>query len=139
MQAKTILSWALRIIAAVIMLQTLYFKFSASEESVYIFSTIGIEPWGRIGTGIAELIASVLILLPRTISIGALMAAGIMAGALISHLTILGIVVKNDGGYLFSLCLIVLVCSAVLLNMYRHQLQAFIKQLTASKKQKAFY
>ena len=111
------LSWALRIIAAVIMLQTLYFKFSASEESVYIFSTIGIEPWGRIATAIAELIASVLILLPRTVSIGALMAAGIMAGALVSHLTILGIVVKDDGGYLFSLCLIVLICSTVLLYM----------------------
>ncbi|CAN5674947.1 DoxX family protein [soil metagenome] len=133
MQSKKILSWALRIIAAVILLQTLYFKFSASEESVYIFSTIGIEPWGRIGTGIAELIASVLILLPRTVSIGALMAAGIMAGALISHLTILGIVVKDDGGYLFSLCLIVMACSIVLLFMYRHQLREIIKQLTASR------
>ena len=133
MKTRSIVSWLLRILAALIMLQTLYFKFSASEESVYIFSTLGMEPWGRIGTGIAELIASILLLWPRTISIGALMAAGIMAGALVSHLTVLGISVKGDGGYLFALCLTVLVCSIVLIIMYRQQLQQFVKQLMPKK------
>ena len=127
------MSWLLRILAALIMLETLYYKFSASEESVYIFSTLGMEPWGRIGTGIAELIASILLLWPRTISIGALMAAGIMGGALVSHLTVLGISVKGDGGYLFALCLTVLVCSIVLIIMYRQQLQQFVKQLMPKK------
>src|SRR5215204_3118673 len=96
-----ILSWALRLLAAAIMLQTLYFKFTAAEESVYIFSTLGIEPWGRIGTGIMELIAAVLILVPRTVVIGAILSIGIMAGAVFSHLFILGISVQHDGGQLF--------------------------------------
>ena len=133
MKTRSIVSWVLRILAALIMLQTLYFKFSASEESVYIFSALGMEPWGRIGTGIAELIASILLLWPRTISIGALMAAGIMGGALVSHLTVLGISVKGDGGYLFALCLTVLVCSIVLIIMYRQQLQQFVKQFVPKK------
>jgi hypothetical protein len=129
MKTKIIISLLLRMLAAIIMLQTLYFKFSASEESVYIFSTLGIEPWGRIATGVAELIASILILLPRTVGLGALIAAGIMAGALVSHLTVLGISVKDDHGYLFALCLTVLACSALLLYMYRHQLLTLIKSI----------
>src|SRR2546423_5232454 len=89
--------WVLRLLAAVIMLQTLYFKFSGAEESIYIFSTLGIEPWGRIGIGILELIASVLILFPRTTGIGALLGIGLMSGAIFFHLTKLGLVVMNDG------------------------------------------
>ncbi|MBX9734299.1 MAG: DoxX family protein, partial [Chitinophagaceae bacterium] len=84
MTKNKIFPWLLRIIAAVIMLQTLYFKFTAAEESVYIFSTLGIEPWGRIGTGVAELIASVLLLIPATTVFGAILAMGIMGGALAS-------------------------------------------------------
>lgn len=122
----TILAWVLRLAAAVIMLQTLYFKFTAAPESVYIFSTLGLEPWGRIGIGSLELIASVLIVIPKTTSLGALLALGIMAGALVSHLTKLGIVVQNDGGQLFTLALIVFVCSAALLVLSRKQLIAYI-------------
>jgi len=88
--------WVLRIIAALIMLQTLYFKFSGAEESVYIFSQLGMEPWGRIGTGILELIASILILYPRTTFFGSVLAIGLMSGAIVAHLTKLGITVKND-------------------------------------------
>jgi uncharacterized membrane protein YphA (DoxX/SURF4 family) len=121
-RAKLYTTWLLRIIAAVIMLQTLFFKFSGAEESVYIFSTLGMEPWGRIGTGIMELIASILILIPRTTAIGALLALGIMGGALISHLLFLGISVQGDGGQLFVYALLVFVSSAVLLVMYWRQL-----------------
>lgn len=96
------LLWAVRIVAAVILLQTLYFKFLAQPESVYIFSTLGVEPWGRIGSGVVELIASVLILIPRTSWIGAGIGLGVMAGAILSHLTILGIEVQGDGGPVFS-------------------------------------
>jgi len=115
MSAKIFFYWAARIIAAVIMLQTLYFKFTGSEESVYIFTTIGMEPWGRIGVGIMELIASLLLILTATAWLGALLAIGLMVGAIGMHLTILGIEVKGDGGYLFILSLIVTVCSAYIL------------------------
>jgi putative oxidoreductase len=137
MKSQRILSWLLQLLAALIMLQTLFFKFSASEESVYIFSTLGIEPWGRIGTGIAELIASILLLWPRTVSLGALMGIGIMTGALLSHLTVLGIEVKGDKGYLFYLCLTVLISCVILLLIHRQQLQQFLKRITGFKNQHA--
>lgn len=79
---KTTGLWILRILAALIMLQTLFFKFSGAEESIYIFSKLGMEPWGRIGTGVLELIASVLILFPKTTAWGALIAIGLMGGAI---------------------------------------------------------
>ena len=106
MKTRTILDWSLRIIPAVILLQTLYFKFSAAPESVYIFETLGLEPVGRIGIGIAELIAAILLLVPKTTWIGALLGIGILAGAIFSHLTQLGIVVQNDGGTLFILAIV---------------------------------
>jgi len=109
------LIWAARVIAAVIMLQTLYFKFTAAEESVYIFTTVGMEPWGRIGVGVMELIASLLIIIPATSWIGAGIGLGLMLGAMGMHLTILGIEVHDDGGYLFFLALVVAICSAFIL------------------------
>jgi len=99
--------WSLRILAAIILLQTLFFKFSAAEESVYIFSTLGMEPWGRIGSGVIELIASILLLIPRTTAIGAVLGLGVMSGALFFHLTRLGIVVRDDHGQLFIYALLV--------------------------------
>lgn len=115
MKFTTILYWGARLIAAIILLQTLYFKFTASEESVFIFTTIGMEPWGRIGVGVMELIASVLLLITGVAWLGAVLAIGLMAGAIGMHLTILGIEVKGDGGYLFLLAVIVTVCSAYVL------------------------
>ena len=124
--AKVIFLWILRLIAAGILLQTLFFKFSGAAESIYIFSKLGIEPWGRIGTGVMELIASILILIPRTTAYGALLAFGLMAGAIFSHLTVLGISVQNDGGQLFAYALIVLVCSIILLIWNRNQILKLI-------------
>src|SRR5437867_10439565 len=103
----TVLSWLLRIAAAIILLQTLFFKFTAAPESVYIFTKVGAEPWGRIGSGVVELIAAILFLLTRTAWLGAGIAIGVMAGAIVSHLTVLGVVVMNDGGLLFALALTV--------------------------------
>ena len=123
-----VFSWILRIVAAGIMLQTLYFKFSGADESVYIFSQIGIEPWGRIATGILELIASLLILYPKTTFIGACISAGIMLGAIASHIFILGISVKDDGGQLFIYALIVFVASLILLYLYRQDGLRIIKK-----------
>jgi hypothetical protein len=122
MKTLNIISWACRIIAASIMLQTLFFKFTGAEESVYIFTKVGIEPWGRIGTGVAELIAAILILIPKTTVYGAVMAIGIMAGALATHLFILGIVVKDDGGQLFIYALLVTIASLILVIINRKQL-----------------
>lgn len=126
MKPLTIILWALRLIAAVILLQTLFFKFSASEESVYIFSTIGMEPWGRIGTGVMELIAAILILIPRSTAFGALLAIGLMSGALFFHLTKLGIEIKGDGGLLFIYALLVLISSAILLFVYQSQIRTLL-------------
>lgn len=124
---RTRVSWLLRIIAAVIMLQTLFFKFTAAEESVYIFSTLGMEPWGRIGTGIMELAASLLILIPATTLIGAILAFGVMAGAILSHLFVLGIEVRGDGGQLFVYALLVLTSSFLLLIMNRKKLTGYMQ------------
>lgn len=115
-------SWICRITAAVILLQTLYFKFTGAEESIYIFTKVGLEPWGRYASGVAELLAGVLLLFPRTTWLGALIAAGVMVGAIGSHLTRLGIVVKDDGGLLFVLAVIVLVAALVTLFIHRHQI-----------------
>jgi len=117
-----IVQWILRITASVILLQTLFFKFSGAEESVYIFSALSVEPYGRIGSGIAELIAAVLILVPRTTRLGAIVAIGIMTGAILSHLFVLGIEVQNDGGLLFSLAVITLLCCLGLLYFNKNKL-----------------
>lgn len=122
-KAFTIASWVLRGTVAIILLQTLFFKFTGARESVYIFSTLGLEPWGRIGSGIFELIASVLILLPRTVVAGAALSLGVISGAIFSHLTKLGIALPavDDHGELFALALIVFVCSSIVLLMYRSE------------------
>jgi len=119
---RTTVAWTCQVIAAAILLQTLFFKFTAAPESVYIFSTLGLEPWGRIGSGIAELIACVLLLVPRTAALGTLLSLGVISGAIVSHLTRLGIVVLDDGGLLFGLALVVFACSAVVLWIRRGEL-----------------
>ena len=126
MKRSSVFIWVLRIIAALIMLQTLYFKFTAHPQSVHLFSELGMEPWGRIGTGVFELIAAILILYPRTTGIGATIGSGLMTGAIFFHLTILGI--KFDGDYvLFIYALITFVCCVLLAWIYRFQLLRLLK------------
>ena len=120
--AQKAVSWIARLIVAAVLLQTLYFKFSGAPESVYIFSKLGLEPWGRIGSGVAELIAAVLLLLPATPAVGALLALGVISGALVSHLTRLGVEVQGDHGLLFGLALVVFVGSALVLSIHRRAL-----------------
>jgi hypothetical protein len=126
MHSKTFLitSWVLRLIAAAILLQTLFFKFTGAKESVYIFSTLGLEPWGRIGTGVVELIASALLLMPSTVAYGAVLSLGVISGAIVSHLTKLGIELPavDDHGELFALAVAVFACSAAVLVMHRGEL-----------------
>jgi len=126
MKRANIFYWILRILAAIILLQTLFFKFSGAEESVYIFSKLGIGPWGRIGTGIVEFIAAILLLIPRTTAIGAILGLGVMSGALLFHLTRLGIVVMDDHGQLFVYALLVFSSCAILTWSFRRQLLVFL-------------
>src|SRR6266480_2502547 len=118
-RTEQIVSGICRIVAAVILAQTLFFKFTGAEESIYIFTKVGLEPWGRYGSGVAELIATILLLTPRFAWAGALLALGVISGALASHLTVLGVVVKDDGGLLFGLATTVFVTSAVTAFLHR--------------------
>lgn len=121
-----IVSWILRIVSALIMLQTLYFKFTAQPESVALFTLIGMEPWGRIGTGIMELIASILILVPKTKVIGAGLGLGLMAGALFFHVTKVGIVDATGSALLFTYAMVVFVSCVVLLVIHFYELKRFL-------------
>lgn len=129
---QSVLFWGARLIAAIIMAQTLYFKFSASEESVYIFSVVGMEPWGRIGIGVLELIASILILIPATVWLGSVLAVGLMAGALGMHATMLGIEVKGDGGQLFIYALLVAICGMYVFWQSRKDIPQGVKKFLPS-------
>lgn len=120
-KALAIVSWTCQVIAAAILFQTLFFKFTGAEESKYIFTTLGLEPWGRWGSGAAELVAVVLLLIPRTAALGAILALGVISGAIMSHLTKLGIVVKDDGGLLFGLAVVVFVTALIVLVLRRAQ------------------
>lgn len=134
MKTKNIISWVLQIVAALILLQTLYFKFSAHPESVELFTRLHAEPWGRIGTGILELITSVMLLTPRFRTLGALMAAGTMAGAIVSHLLVIGIESKGDGGQLFGLAIFVFACATTILLLNRNDLSVWFKKIIPQKK-----
>jgi uncharacterized membrane protein YphA (DoxX/SURF4 family) len=128
---KTLIYWIVRLVAAIIMVQTLYFKFTGAEESVYIFTQVHMEPWGRISVGIFELIASVLLIINASAWIGALLALGLMGGAIMMHLTILGIEVQHDGGYLFLLAMIVAVCAVVVLFYNKTQIINIFKRFAS--------
>jgi uncharacterized membrane protein YphA (DoxX/SURF4 family) len=124
-----LIDWILRLTASVILAQTLWFKFTAAPESVYIFDKVGLGAPGRIGSGVAELIAAILLVIPRTAWLGAILALGVMGGAIMSHLTVLGIVVMDDHGELFALAVIVALCSALVLVMYRRDIPVVGKLL----------
>ncbi len=126
-----LISWAAQLVAAVILGQTLFFKFSGAPESIFIFTSVGIEPWGRYATALTELAAVVMLLTPRTAALGALVALAVMVGALGSHLLFLGIEVQGDGGTLFVLALVVTAAASVVLWLRRAQLP-LIGRRTAS-------
>jgi uncharacterized membrane protein YphA (DoxX/SURF4 family) len=131
-RTQTVVSWALQLLVAGILLQTLFFKFTGAEESVYIFQTVGAEPWGRIGSGIAELLAAILLLVPMLAPYGAVLTMGVMAGAILSHLTVLGIEVKGDGGLLFGLALTAFLGSLIVLVIRRGQIPQLARFIGAA-------
>lgn len=120
--------WILRLTAAAILLQTLFFKFTGAPESKFIFSTLGVEPFGRYFAGFSELIASIMLIIPGLELLGAGMAIGIMLGAILSHVAVLGIVVQDDGGLLFALACVVLVASSFIVFLKKQQIPYWIKQ-----------
>ncbi len=121
-RAATLVSWPCQIAAAVILGQTLFFKFTGAEESRWIFSQLGVEPWGRIAAGVAELVCVALLLYPRTPVLGALLTLGVIGGALVSHLFVLGIEVQGDGGLLFGLALATFACALVIAYLRRAEI-----------------
>ncbi len=128
MNKQTIIIRVLSIAAAIILIETLYYKFSAHPDSVLLFTTLGVEPWGRIGLGIVELITAILLIVPRTTAIGSVIGLGIISGAIFSHLFIIGINFNNDGGALFTLAMVVFVCCAIVAFMKKDELLALIKR-----------
>lgn len=128
-----LIDWISRIAIAVILLQTLYFKFTGHPESVALFTKLGVEPWGRIGTGVIELVTGILILIPATAFIGAALSLGVMAGAIASHLLVIGIESDNDGGQLFMLAIIVFTLSAIVLFLRRLELATWISRISQGK------
>lgn len=129
MNYKNVFYWICRLLSTIILLQTLFFKFSGAQESVYIFSQLGVEPVGRIGSGIIELIASILILIPKTTFYGAIIALGIMMGAILSHLLILGIEINEDGGVLFIYACLVTISVIYLLFQHKNEFTLLKKKL----------
>lgn len=121
MNTKSIISWVFRIIAAVILLQTLYFKFTAHPESVDLFTKLGVEPWGRVGTGIIELITGILLLRTSSAFIGGFLSFGLMTGAILSHLIVIGVETNHDGGTLFILAIVVFILSIGIQILHKDQ------------------
>ncbi len=129
---KKYIPFILKLVAAIIMLQTLFFKFSGAQESIDLFTKVAGENEAamRIGTGVIELIASILLFIPKRTWLGALLAAGTMAGAVMSHLTILGIEHDGDGGALFMSAIVTLVASGILLIIHRKDIPILGKKLS---------
>ena len=132
-QTKNIVSKLLRVVIAIIYVQTLYFKFSGHPDSVYIFSKLGLEPFGRIGIGIFELITAILLILPATYIYGIVLSIGVISGAIASHLGPLGIEVLGDGGKVFYLALIVWVASFILELLHREEIKALLLKYMGKK------
>lgn len=122
------ISWLFQLLAAVILLQTLYFKFTGAPESIYIFENVGMEPWGRYTSGIIELFAGILLLVPRLNWLGAIFGAGVMSVALYVHLSILGIEVRGDGGAMFYLAGTVWISCLAVIWIRRGEMTQIIKK-----------
>lgn len=126
MKKYSLLQWVLSLIASLLLLQSLFFKFSGAEESIFIFSTLGIEPWGRYASGVVELIAGILLLIPSLRVFGAILGLGVISGAIIAHLTQLGIEVQGDGGQLFAYALLILFSCFCLIYLNLNQILTLI-------------
>lgn len=123
-----------RLLAAAIILQTLYFKFTAQAESVYIFTKLGSEPFGRISVGVIELATSILLIIPASSLYGAILGIMIMTGAILSHIFVLGIEIMDDGGKLFILAVFVWVSCLAVIFFCKNSLLRHLKIFIHDKK-----
>lgn len=119
-QYAVLVPWSAQVLAAVILAQTLYFKFTYAPETRHIFGPLGGRPAATF-VGLLELACVAQLLVPRTAAFGAVLALALMGGALMTHLTMIGVAVTNpdtgesDGGLLFGLALVVALCALVVL------------------------
>jgi len=124
---KKYLERTLSFVAAILLVQTLYFKFTAAPESVFIFTKLGLEPYGRIGIGIVELFVAILLIFRKTSLIGGVLGIGVILGAIFSHLFVIGIEVQNDNGFLFGLAILVFVLCLITVYFQKEKLYLLIK------------
>ena len=126
-------SWTCQIIAAAILAQTLFFKFTYAPETRLIFERLGGRP-AATAAGVMELVCAVLLLLPRMAIFGALLSLGVIAGAIGTHLFVIGIDVvdpatgRGDGGLLFGLAVAIAALSLVILALRRQEVAAMVRR-----------
>ena len=121
-----VVSWICCLIAAAIMIETLFFKFSGAAESKYIFQKMGTEPWMRWVQGLWELLASIGLLWPRLKWAGGILTTGAMAAAILSHITWLGFQVQNDHGLLFGMACVTFSCGFTVLLLHRDSIPNYV-------------
>jgi len=114
--------WILRFVAAYILITAAFMKFNGAEIDIKLFSHIGMEPHGRILIGILELAAAIFILIPQSTIYGAFLGLGVMTGAIIGHLTVIGL-----GG--IHMAIIVFVCCLILIYLRRNDSSIFRNML----------
>ena len=124
-KAELVTSWICRSIAAAIMIETLFFKFTGAPESVYIFSKMSLESWWRYGQGVWELIAAILLLTPRFGWAGGILTLGAMGAAIVSHLTVLGIQIQGDHGLLFAMAIVTFLSGFTVTYIHRDQIPSY--------------
>ncbi len=128
-----IVIFLVKFLITIIVGQTLFFKFSGAVESIYIFSVLGVEPWGRLALGVLELLSLVFLWIPKTTLYALILILGMMSGAIASHLFILGIEIMGDKGELFILGVVTWLCTAVLLFIKREEIKLLSMKFVTRK------
>lgn len=113
--------WIAQLVAAAILAMTLPFKFSGAEETVRLFDTLGAGSAGRIGSAIMETLAVVMLLTPQLAALGGLLTLGLMSGAILSHIFVLGIFWDGDA-QLFAMAVIAFAAAAAVVLLRRREL-----------------
>jgi putative oxidoreductase len=125
-----VITWICSLVAAGIMIETVFFKFTAAPESVYIFSKMGTEPWMRWVQGIWELLASIGLLWPRLRWAGGILTTGAMLAAILSHMTWLGYSIQGDAGLLFGMAIVTFTCGVTVMWTHRHHIPGYVPATT---------
>lgn len=119
-KAEKLISIVFQIIAALILANAAFGKFSGNEMSVHVFHELNILET-RIVIGIIEVLAA-LLLLSKIPQYGALLGFGTMLGALIAHVSILGMEIHGDGGQMVMMMAVVLLSSIIVMWINRRRM-----------------